>query len=348
MDWPGVKNLSPTRPRSRGRTSRREPITLLSLEPPTPLDPVHTVGPLTAPNQSQAESSEADIADIVRGLGRPAQTGAGSPRSAPRVVPLSCTCVSTDAPGGSPRRRTGQGPGVVHRTPWARRAQPDSDRPDSASASASASTRDGRFSHRRNASADTHRGSTYCVGGVVRQGWEMGADEEAARRRELIRLIGACVVVVRTRGSGSGFGTGFLVSEDTVLTCAHVVHGHTTVDVMSGTGPDTVEAAVVRTVPAERGTGAVFGFPDLARLRLTSPINGAGVWLGGETPLPGNEVVVHGFSRHTLEAGEQPDTLRLLVAGQAGSFVRLQWDTVVQGLAAARSWTCAPVGYAAY
>ncbi|MFJ7305247.1 hypothetical protein [Streptomyces sp. NPDC099088] len=62
----------------------------------------------------------------------------------------------------------------------------------------------------------------------------------------------------------------------------------------------------MRTVPAERGTGTVFGFSDLACLRLTSAITGASVWLGGETPLPGNEVVVHRFSRHTLDTGEQP------------------------------------------
>ncbi|MGW4444500.1 trypsin-like peptidase domain-containing protein [Streptomyces sp. NPDC004682] len=155
----------------------------------------------------------------------------------------------------------------------------------------------------------------------------MGSDEEAVRRRELIRLIGEHVVVVRT--GGSGFGTGFLVSGETVLTCAHVVYGHTSVEVVTGTR--TVEADVVETVPAERGAGAVFGFPDLARLRLRSPMPGIGVWLGDETPLPGHEVVVQGFSRNTLEAGEQPDTLHLVVAGQSSRFVRLQWDAVVQG-----------------
>ncbi|MFD7878200.1 trypsin-like serine peptidase [Streptomyces sp. NPDC059766] len=147
------------------------------------------------------------------------------------------------------------------------------------------------------------------------------------RRRELIRLIGEQVVVVRT--GGSGFGTGFLVSGDTVLTCAHVVHGHASVEVVTGSG--AVGASVVETVPAERGAGAVFGFPDLARLSLNSPMPGFGVWLGDQTPLPGHEVVVHGFSRHTLEAGEQPDTLHLVVAGQSSQFVRLQWDMVVQG-----------------
>ncbi|MGW6817741.1 trypsin-like serine peptidase [Streptomyces sp. NPDC055005] len=155
----------------------------------------------------------------------------------------------------------------------------------------------------------------------------MGSDDEPWRRRELIRLISEQTVVVRTEGSG--FGTGFLVSGDTVLTCAHVVHGHTSVQVLTGGG--AVEAEVVATAPESRGTGAVHGFPDLACLRLRTPVPGIGVWLGHQTPPPGDEVVVHGFSKHTLEPGEQPDTLHLVVAGQSSRFVRLQWDMVVQG-----------------
>ncbi|MGI5447564.1 trypsin-like serine peptidase [Streptomyces sp. CA-243310] len=127
----------------------------------------------------------------------------------------------------------------------------------------------------------------------------MGSDDELWRRRELIRLISEQAVVVRTEGSG--FGTGFLVSGDTVLTCAHVVHGHTSVQVLTGAG--AVEAEVVATAPESRGTGAVHDFPDLACLRLRTPVPGIGVWLGHQTPPPGDEVVVHGFSRPHLGAG---------------------------------------------
>ncbi|MCB5167503.1 trypsin-like peptidase domain-containing protein [Streptomyces bambusae] len=155
----------------------------------------------------------------------------------------------------------------------------------------------------------------------------MGSDQETERRRELIRLIGEQVVVVRT--SDTGFGSGFLVAEDTVLTCAHVVHGHTRAQVLTPGG--AIAADVVATAPEDRGSGPVYAYPDLACLRLQSPVPGIGVWLGDETPPPGDEVAVHGFSRHTLEPGEQPDTLHLVVAGRSGQFVRLQWDTVFQG-----------------
>ncbi|MFI9774491.1 trypsin-like peptidase domain-containing protein [Streptomyces sp. NPDC051956] len=156
----------------------------------------------------------------------------------------------------------------------------------------------------------------------------MGADDVAWRRREeLSRLTAEQVVGVRT---AAGFhGSGFLVSEDTVLTCAHVVQGREGLSVtVQGR---TTEVDLIRLVPGGRGTGSIYGFPDLAELRLRQSLPGIGVWLGEKGPPQGGEVAAHGFSGHTLEGGVQPDTLHLVVAGASGQFVRVHWDRVVQG-----------------
>ncbi|MFI9360537.1 trypsin-like peptidase domain-containing protein [Kitasatospora sp. NPDC053057] len=153
-------------------------------------------------------------------------------------------------------------------------------------------------------------------------------DDNAAwqRREELSRLATSHTVAIDAPGS---LGSGFLVSEDTVLTCAHVVQGCREVSVT--TQGLTITADVIEVFPEHDPAARIHGFPDLALLRLREPQPLPGVWLGDRAPQEGAEVVVHGFSRHTLESGPQPDSLRLHVAGASGQFVRLQGDQVVPG-----------------
>ncbi|MEU6896308.1 serine protease [Streptomyces sp. NPDC046557] len=160
----------------------------------------------------------------------------------------------------------------------------------------------------------------------------MAADDEAWRRRdELNRLAVGQVVGVGT--VDDPHGSGFLVSEDTVVTCAHVVQSCEAVSV--SVQGRTIDAEVVRMVPESGGENDIYEFPDLAELRLCQRLPGIGVWLGEKGPLQGGEVAVHGFNEQALEAGVQRGTLRLVVAGPDGQFVRLQGDQVVQGFSGA-------------
>ncbi|QIY59400.1 trypsin-like peptidase domain-containing protein [Streptomyces sp. RPA4-5] len=133
--------------------------------------------------------------------------------------------------------------------------------------------------------------------------------------------------------AGEAFcGTGFLVTPDTALTCAHVVAGREEGSVTATVGGRTVAIEVMRLMPEAKGAGSTYGFPDLAEVRLSEPAHDVqGVWLGSAGPTQAASVSIHGFSGHTLEPGVQPDTLHLTVAGRSGRFVRLQWDQVVQG-----------------
>lgn len=127
-------------------------------------------------------------------------------------------------------------------------------------------------------------------------------------------------------------GTGFLVTPDTALTCAHVVAGREETSLTATVEGCSVPIEVRRLMPATKGAESTYGFPDLAELRVLAPAPDLrGVWLGNAAPTQAASVSVHGFSGHTLEPGVQPDTLHLTVAGRSGRFVRLQWDQVVQG-----------------
>ncbi|MCF4137131.1 serine protease [Streptomyces sp. Tue 6430] len=138
--------------------------------------------------------------------------------------------------------------------------------------------------------------------------------------------------VVGIRAGEAFCGTGFLVTPDTALTCAHVVAGRERDSMTATVGGRTVAIEVMRLVPETRGAGSTYGFPDLAEVRLSEPADDVqGVWLADAGPTQAASVSVHGFSGHTLEPGVQPDTLHLTVAGRSGRFVRLQWDQVVQG-----------------
>ncbi|MGW7200237.1 trypsin-like peptidase domain-containing protein [Streptomyces chryseus] len=131
---------------------------------------------------------------------------------------------------------------------------------------------------------------------------------------------------------GTFCGTGFLVTPDTALTCAHVVAGREAGSLTAMVEGRSVAIEVVRLMPEAKGAESTYGFPDLAEVRLAEPAHGLqGVWLGSAAPTQATSVSVHGFSGHTLEPGVQPDTLNLTVAGRSGRFVRLQWDQVVRG-----------------
>jgi hypothetical protein len=101
---------------------------------------------------------------------------------------------------------------------------------------------------------------------------------------------------------GTFCGTGFLVTPDTVLTCAHVVAGRRELTVL--VQGRTLPAEIVRMTP-ERSEGRVFGYPDLAELRLADDVECGhrldGVWLDRQAPHQATAVSVHGFSGRTLE-----------------------------------------------
>ncbi|MFJ1934199.1 trypsin-like peptidase domain-containing protein [Kitasatospora sp. NPDC088160] len=155
-------------------------------------------------------------------------------------------------------------------------------------------------------------------------------DNETRRRREAVsRLATEQAVLIETAESS---GTGFLVAPDTVLTCAHVVRSdpHPAVTVHGR----TLRAEVVAREPRQDPDGGIYAYPDLAVLRLPEPLDTAGVWLADQVPPGGSDVIVHGFSDATLDAGTHRDTLYLSVvgrSGEAGHFVRLKSDQVVQG-----------------
>ncbi|MET9666728.1 trypsin-like peptidase domain-containing protein [Streptomyces sp. NPDC006475] len=149
--------------------------------------------------------------------------------------------------------------------------------------------------------------------------------------RERLRVLTERHTVGITAG-GAFCGSGFVVTPDTVITCAHVVAGRDPAGLVALVEGRSVAVDVVRMVPESRGEGSIYGFPDLAELRLAESAHDlGGVWLDDSEPLQSASVSVHGFSGHTLEQGVQPDTLRLQVAGRSGQYVRLQWDQVVQG-----------------
>jgi hypothetical protein len=129
--------------------------------------------------------------------------------------------------------------------------------------------------------------------------------------------------------SPTGFlGTGFLVAPQTVLTCAHVAAGGSHVVL-----PDGVRAAIetARLVPANRGTGDYYAFPDLAILTLADPAEHPWLPLGKDGPATGARVEVLGFSTATPEQDLLPDSLLVTVAGESGGYLRVIGDQVVPG-----------------
>ncbi len=153
----------------------------------------------------------------------------------------------------------------------------------------------------------------------------MGMDRRAA---ELIRRHAVALF------AGSTFqGSGFLVDPGTVLTCAHVVAGKDK-PIRVRWSDQEVGADCRDMLPRDAGAGDFYSFPDLALLTLHSPFvdTPAGVWLADCPPDEGAIVVAYGFSRYTPEAGVAADTLRLVITGAAGNFLRVSGDRVVPGM----------------
>jgi S1-C subfamily serine protease len=99
---------------------------------------------------------------------------------------------------------------------------------------------------------------------------------------DIVSRAAPAVVLIRTATSA---GTGFFVTQDLVLTNAHVVAGHSFVSVRL-TGGDTVQGRVERTLPDL----------DLAIVRATAaPASNQILQLGSARPvLPGQEVLAIG------------------------------------------------------
>lgn len=128
-------------------------------------------------------------------------------------------------------------------------------------------------------------------------------------RPELLSLLDDCLVQVTT---AEGFGTGFFVTPQHVLTCAHVVAGTTEVD-LRWRG-DRLTGHTVTTIPQRPGMpGEFYPLPDLAVI-TTDARDHPWVALGGE-PAPRARVTARGFSRRTPSSGEALDICPLDVAG---------------------------------
>jgi trypsin-like peptidase/NACHT domain-containing protein/HEAT repeat protein len=134
--------------------------------------------------------------------------------------------------------------------------------------------------------------------------------------------------VVRLGGLSGFRGTGFLVAPRTVLTCAHVAADGPDVVLPDGT---RVAVEATRLVPADRGTGDYYAFPDLAILTLAGPADRPWLPLDTNDPAAGARVEVLGFSTSTPGPGVLPDSLLVTVAGESGGYVRVVGDQVVPG-----------------
>ncbi len=68
-------------------------------------------------------------------------------------------------------------------------------------------------------------------------------------------------------------------------------------------------------MPANRGTGDYYAFPDLATLTVADPAEHPRLPLGKDGPATGARVEVLGFSTATPEQDLLPDSLLVTVAG---------------------------------
>ncbi|MEU7278479.1 serine protease [Streptomyces sp. NPDC045431] len=135
---------------------------------------------------------------------------------------------------------------------------------------------------------------------------------------------------------GSRFaGSGFLLTSDLAVSCAHVV-ADAPHEVGIEIGGRRYGAAAVECLPARPGGGDYYAFPDLALIRLTEPVPGLdGVWLAEHAPAPGSMVLALGYSTYTTEVGPAVDSLHLRVTGQSGPMLRVADDWVVPGMSGA-------------
>ncbi|MEV2217148.1 serine protease [Streptomyces sp. NPDC050997] len=157
--------------------------------------------------------------------------------------------------------------------------------------------------------------------------------DRTALGTELDELARRHAVAVRL---GSRFaGSGFLLTSDLAVSCAHVV-ADAPHEVGIEVGGRRYGAAAVECLPARPGDGDYYAFPDLALIRLTEPVPDLdGVWLAEHTPAAGSTVLALGYSTYTTEAGPAVDSLHLRVAGQSGPMLRVADDRVVPGMSGA-------------
>ncbi|MFF5537829.1 trypsin-like peptidase domain-containing protein [Streptomyces cinerochromogenes] len=157
--------------------------------------------------------------------------------------------------------------------------------------------------------------------------------DSTASGTELTELARQHAVAVR---AGSRFvGSGFLLTDDLAVSCAHVV-ADTPFEIGIEVGGRWYGAAAVECLPARPGSGDYYAFPDLALIRLSEPVPGLdGVWLAEHAPAAGSTVLALGYSTYTTEAGPAVDSLHLRVTGRSGPLLRVADDRVVPGMSGA-------------
>jgi hypothetical protein len=125
-------------------------------------------------------------------------------------------------------------------------------------------------------------------------------------------------------------GSGFFAAPGLIVTCAHVVGAHTQMTV-EWQGQRLAGRVVLRQ-PAEHGGGEYWDFPDLALVAIDEQVSHPVAILDLEPPRPGDVLRAFGFSRKTPQSGPQADSLLTVVVGEAGDYLRVKDDQVVDGL----------------
>lgn len=115
-------------------------------------------------------------------------------------------------------------------------------------------------------------------------------------RAALQSLAESCLVRIAGRESDGGAGSGVWVSQDTILTCAHVVpngigsavdvvwEGHSLVGVVSEHSPNLSPP------------GEVWSYPDLAIITVDEPVEHPCAWLVETDVVPGAQLIAIGHS----------------------------------------------------
>lgn len=144
--------------------------------------------------------------------------------------------------------------------------------------------------------------------------------------RDLERLAEQCVVRV---ASGSGFGSGFWVAPNLVLTCAHVASAGT-VEVLSG--GRVCPGRVVKAEPAGGlKSDELWPLPDLALIEVADPGEHPCVWLNDAEVDTGGRLQVLGLSE-IWSSPPQPDSALGHCGGRAAAAWRFVGDAIEPGM----------------
>ncbi|WBO62716.1 trypsin-like peptidase domain-containing protein [Streptomyces camelliae] len=130
-------------------------------------------------------------------------------------------------------------------------------------------------------------------------------------------------------------GSGFVLTPELVVTCAHVVEEAADEVLVRISGSADRTGTVIARHPPRRGGGEYYDSPDIALVSLGERLDRQGVWLAEEPPQAGAVVVARGFSRFTAEPGVQRDSLSMTVRGPAGSLLGVKEDRIEVGLSGA-------------